>query len=63
MVDFSRSSQKYFSRGAKSGGISFYLLETKKTTFFTKVFTGKCKITKSPPVTPFQPHARGDGSG
>jgi len=27
-----------FSRGAKSGGIWFYSLETKKTTFFAEIF-------------------------
>ena len=45
-VDFSKRSQKYFSRGAKSGKIRFYPLETKKTSF-AKNLIGKCQISNS----------------
>jgi len=34
---FSRSNQKYISRGDESGCITFYLLETKKTNFLLKI--------------------------
>jgi len=37
IVDFSRGSQNDFSRGAKNGDISFFPLETKKTTFLLKI--------------------------
>ena len=47
IVDFSRHSQKYFSRGDKSGKISIYPLETKKTAFFAKHLIGKCQISNS----------------
>jgi len=57
IVDFSRHSQKYFSRGDKSGKISIYPLETKKTAFFAKHLIGKCQISNSregfaPPMSP-----------
>ena len=46
-MDISRGNQKYFfRRGAKSGEVSFYPLETKKTTFFADNWTGKCQISK-----------------
>jgi len=34
-------------RGAKSDKISFFLLETKKTTFFAKSVIKKCQTSKS----------------
>jgi len=43
---FSRGSRKEFSRGCKSGEISFYPLETKNTTFFSKTLIGNCHISK-----------------
>jgi len=55
LVDFSRGSQKDFSMRAKSGEISFFLLETKKTTFFVKRVTGKFQNPggQGPPLLPF----------
>ena len=46
-----------FSRGAKSGKICFFLLETKKTIFFAKFF----KIQGGPrsPCRPSDVHVRG----
>jgi len=41
IVDFSRRSQKYFSKGTKSGKILFYPLEIKKLTFFARILIGK----------------------
>jgi len=36
-MDFCRGSQNDFSRGAENGDISFFPLETKKTTFLLKI--------------------------
>jgi len=47
IFDFSRGSQKDFSGGSKSGEISFYPFETKKTTSFAITLIGKCQISKS----------------
>jgi len=53
---FSRGGQKWifpdgakniFPWGSKSGKISFYPLETKKTTFFAKNLTGKYQNSNS----------------
>jgi len=41
---------KIFLGGGKSGEICFFLLETKKTTFFAELF--KIQGTKAPPVPP-----------
>ena len=46
--DFSRYSQKDFSKGDESGEISFYQFETKKTTIFCLInLIEKCQISKS----------------
>ena len=54
---FQRQSNRFF-QGAKSGEISFYALETKKTKFFAKNLIGKCQISKcgvlAPPTPSFQ---------
>ena len=48
IVDLSRSNQTdFFRMGCKSGKISFYRLESKKTTIFAKHLIGKCQISKS----------------
>ena len=44
-VDFSNAAKDIFPRGAKSGKISFYLLESKKTTFLGKKLIGKYYIS------------------
>ena len=40
MVNFSRGKQKIFPGGLKYSEISFYPLETKKTTFFAQHLMG-----------------------
>jgi len=45
LADFSKGSHKDFSRGAKSGEISFFVLESKKTTFFAKDAIEKSQIS------------------
>jgi len=47
IVDFCRSSQKNFSWDGKCGEMSFFPLETKKTTVFAEQFVGKCQFSKS----------------
>ena len=37
----------FFPGGGRNGGISFYPIENKNTTFFAKNLTGKCQISKS----------------
>jgi len=44
IADFSRGSQKDFSRGTKSGEILFYPLESKKTIYFAKTLIGNAKF-------------------
>lgn len=50
LADFARGCHKDFSMGATSGEISFFSLETKKTTF-SKIFVvhviENCQILKS----------------
>jgi len=41
----------------KSREISFFLLGTKKTTFFAKNLIAKCKISKNPLLHPSSAHA------
>jgi len=43
-VDFSREANKIFPWEAKSGEISFYPLETKKTTCFAENLIEICQI-------------------
>jgi len=38
----------FFQGGDKNGEISFYSLETKRTTFFAKNVTGKCQALCRP---------------
>jgi len=47
LADFSRGSHKDFSRGDKSGEISFFFREIKKTTFFAKNVSKKCQISNA----------------
>jgi len=54
---FPGDSQKdLFPRGTNRGEISFYSLETKRTTFFAKTLIGKFHFSKSrrlwPPAPP-----------
>jgi len=46
------ASEGFFQVGSKSGEISFYPLETKKTTLFAKSLTRKCQILKSRGLSP-----------
>jgi len=46
-LDFSWGSHEDLSREAKCGEISFYPLETKKSTFCAKNLMEKCYISKS----------------
>jgi len=56
LADFSTGHHKNLSkREGKSDEISFFLLETKKTTFFAKNVIEKCQISKSRSKTPFPP--------
>jgi len=48
---------KNICKGYKSGEISFFLLETKKTTFFAKNAIGKRKTSKSWVASPRAPTA------
>jgi len=45
---FFQRQPKIFFRWPKSREISFFPLESKKTTFFAKNLIGKCKISKNP---------------
>jgi len=38
---------RIFFRGGESGEMSFFPLESKKTSFFAKTIIGKCQISKS----------------
>jgi len=40
------ASEGFFPRGAKTGEVSFFPIETKKTTFFAKSLIRKCQISK-----------------
>ena len=44
---FTRGEIVDFFQGVQSGAISFYFLQTKKTTFFDENLTGKCQIWNS----------------
>jgi len=52
---FLRVGKNIIPKGAKSGEISFYTLETKKSTFFAKDVIGKCQISKSRGLGPPSP--------
>jgi len=47
IVDFFRGTPKDFPGGTKTGKISFFPLETKKTTFLAKNVIGKSQVSKS----------------
>jgi len=61
IVNFSRDSQKDISREVKSGEISFYPLETKKT-FFAENVIRKCPISKSRGTKVLLPRSVASGS-
>jgi len=58
IVDFSRRRLTYFSRGDKSGEISFYPLETKNNPFLLKTSQKNVKFQNpgrgQSPLPPFQ---------
>jgi len=61
-MEFATGSHKHFSRGTTSDEISFFPLETKKTTFLPKIAIGKCQILNSswgpcPQTPPSDAHA------